>query len=328
MTISRNTEKGAALIAVLALIAVCTIIAGTTAILCQINRVEVDTHCKLGLSRYKAESAMTRIIWLTAADNSIFSSDSVTDYSEYDHDRYKPDGVVHTIDHKGTEIKFVIVDACTGLDLTSGAEGLNQLLTNRETDSAINERVMEFADKVTDYIDQDDTTSTDGMEKDDYEELNRYPLPRNKNPQYKEELLWLPEAEYFFPVDNYGRAVSLLPVQESLLASRDSRPYIYTATYTELITAGGFSPAEACDILDALERWKYEREPLEETLDGTLYMDLTQNFREEPSGAIRITIEQSAPAGEPGVKLSAVLQHPPAGVPENGKLAFWEWLWL
>lgn len=329
-TSKHNRENGAALIAVLALIATCTVIAGTIAVLCQINRTEVDTHCKLGISRYRAESALNRIIWLNAADNSIFSAAAGTgiDYEEFDHDRFQPDGVEHTIAHKGVEIKFKIDDACTGLDMSQGASGLQSLLTNRETETYISESVAEFSDIVTDYIDSDDTISTDGMESNDYESIARYPLPRNAALQYKEELLWLPDAERFFPVDTYGRLTSVRPVQASQISGGDTRPNMYTATYTELITTGGFSPAEACIILDSLERWRQNRESLEETVDTGLYMELTERFRQENSGVIRITIEMSSPAGEPGVQLSASLQQPVPGIPENGKFEFWEWLWL
>ena len=57
-------------------------------------------------------------------------------------------------------------------------------------------------------------------------------------------------------------------------------------------------------------------------------MELTERFQQENSGVIRITIEMSSPAGEPGVQLSASLQQPVPGIPENGKFEFLEWLWL
>lgn len=329
MKYSVTDEKGAALIAVLALISTCTVIAGTIAILCGINRIEVDTHCKTGLSRYRAESAMNRIIWLTAADNSIFAdeTDGVTDYDNYDHDRFRPDGVIHSLDHKGATIKFRIEDACTGLDMSSGASALNGLITNRETETSISEDIAAFSDIITDYTDTDDSVSTDGMESDDYNVINRSPLPRNGNLQYKEELLWLPEAERFFPVDPYGRLTSVMPLQASAI-DVPAQLDLFTATYTALITTGGFSPAEACTILESLERWRQERESVEETLDGTIYAELLQNFRQDSSGVIRITVEGAAPDGEPGVRLSAVLQQPAPGMPENGRFEFWEWLWL
>lgn len=323
-------QKGAALVSVLALVATCSIIAATISLLSSIHTVEIDTHCKRSLSRYTAESAMNRIIWLTAADKQLFSDSTpgATDYDSYDHDRYVPDSVEHIMEYRGAVIKFTIEDACTGLNPTSLQSGLLNLQRNRETDTAISDALADIMDIAADYSDSDDTVSAAGMESDDYDFAGFAPLPRNNEPQFREELLWLEGSERVFPIDRYGRLSSVMTLAAAYTYGDNQLPHLYTATYTELITTGTLTPQEACTVLEALERWKKYREPLEDTLDGTLYSSLQNTFRRNNSGMIRITITHAAPEEMPSVRLSTTLPMPDNSLPENGRQKICEWLWL
>ena len=324
MRIGRRGENGAALIAVLALVATCSVLAAAMVLLGRVHRTEVHTRCAMSASRYLAESAMNRIIWLLTADRELFP-DSVpgeVDYDDFSHDRYMADGVIHTMEYMGRTVRFRIEDAVGGLDLSSGSSGLEVLLTGREDDTAVADALERFGDRIDDYIDADDSVTGDGMEADDFEAAGQEPLPRNGTWQYREELMWLPEAEKFLPCDRFGRPVGIMFPQAS---ASDSRPNLFTATWTELTTRGGLTQSEALQVLEALNRWRREKTPLSDTLDGTLYLNLTGNFRLDESGVYRVTVEQAAADGQPSAVLSAVFEAY-SGAPDGNVLTFWEWM--
>lgn len=323
---SRSGEKGAALIAVLALVSTCSVLVAAMVLLGRVHRTEVHTRCAVSASRYAAESAMNRIIWLVTADRELFP-DSVPgeeDYDEFSHDRYMADGVIHTMEYMGRTVRFRVEDAVCGLDLSSGASGLEALLTGREDDTAVADALENFGDLITDYMDADDSVTGEGMEADDYEAADSDPLPRNGAWQYREELMWLTDAEKFLPCDRFGRPTGIMLPG---IAVTDSRPGLFTATWTELTTLGGLTGTEAALVLEALNRWRRERTPLADSLDGTLYLNLSENFRLEESGVYRVTVEQAAADGEPTAVLGAVFEAY-SGAPDGNVLVFREWMFL
>ena len=172
-------ERGAALIAVLALVSTCSVLVAAMVLLGRVHRTEVHTRCLMSTSRYLAESAMSRIVWLLTADREIFP-DSVpgeVDYDEFSHDRYMADGVIHTMEYMGRTVRFRIEDAVCGLDLSSGASGLEVLLAGREDETAVADALESFGDRISEYIDDDDSVTGDGMEADDFEAAGQEPLP-------------------------------------------------------------------------------------------------------------------------------------------------------
>lgn len=67
--------------------------------------------------------------------------------------------------------------------------------------------------RIADYVDADDTVTTDGFEEADYEAFGMSPLPRNAAMQFREELAWIPGVTEMFPADGSGRlsALRLIP---------------------------------------------------------------------------------------------------------------------
>ncbi len=328
---AHGDERGGALLAALTLLATAGLLTVGMAVLSQLHRSEVAQAVQSGRSRYVAEGALNRIRWLIEADRELYP-DAVpgeVDYGDYDFDRYLADGVLHQLDYYGTPVEFTITDAATGLALASGdTDELGYLAYSRTTESSLSDAIAIFQTRIGDYLDSDDTVGVDGLELTDYEALGLEPLPRNAAMEYREELLWIPEAAKFLPLDEYGRLTSVQPVAAAAYGSGDGLPNIFTAGYTLLWTYGGLEKDEAARVLAALEVWRRERTSLEDQLDGELLIKLEQSFGFNESGLYTVTITRAAGEGEATTRLSATFGAEGVGAPSSGAATYYEWLRL
>ncbi len=339
----RQHENGGALVLVLALLATAGVLVAAITVLSRIHRDEVAAHVQRGHSRYIAEGALNRIVWLIEADRSVYPNDSAgsVDYADYSIDRYMADGIEHEMDYYGTPVRFTLTDASSGLDLAASSQtALDDLATGRTDQSYITDALRIFGNRLTDYKDSDDTIGEDGMEESDYEALELDPLPRNGAMEYREEILWIPDARRFAPVDRFGRLTSVRTVKASAAASDSTQnqpgppgsqssaslPNLFTANYTLLWTYGGLEKEQAAQVLTALEVWRRERTSLEDQLDSDLYNSLTQKFSMTESGAYTVTVTRAAPEGDATGRLSASFEAAGIAGPTSGTLEYWGWM--
>ena len=186
-------ERGAALVAALCLIVTAGVLVGSLVSISRMSALNANGMTEWMRSQYVAEGAAARIRFLIESDRYQFTPrrPEDVDFEEYEHDRYLADGSEHVLDYYGREIRFTITDGVSGLPFQNGS-ALNTLSQNRTDETLVTDAVELYRDRISDYMDSDDTANEDSMEEEEYENLNMKNMPRNAAPQYREELLWIP----------------------------------------------------------------------------------------------------------------------------------------
>ena len=291
----RSHESGAALVSALAMLATAGLLVLALVAVSRVSTVGVATYTDLMRSGYIAEGAGNRVRYLIEADRQLYGTSRAEDikYEDYDTDRYLADSIEHEIDYYGTPVKFVITSAQSGVAMTN-VNALDVFSYDRDTESAVTDLLGEFADQLSDYIDTDDESRTDGFEVADYEGIDMNALPRNASPQFREELLWLPAAKTLLPLDKDGR---LTLIRQFGIPS--GNPSIYTVNYTMLRTMAQLEEEQAKEVLRALELWRKERTPLGDQLDELVLPQLQRSFSWDEPEYYTVTVRQAAPEGRP-----------------------------
>lgn len=329
---TRNSrESGAALISVLCLIFTAGILTAAALSLAKVNSFNIVSHVGMQRSMLVAEGVANRVMWLLAADRSLYSTSEQmgdTVYDDYDYDRYLADGTPHVIDYYGEEVQFTITDARSGLDLSSDgySAALRSLGQNRDDDADWSDGITALRSQLADYIDANgDQTGDDGLEESDYEELDRRPLPRNGAMQFREELLYLPAFRDLFTTDRNGRlsAVRLIPPENTV--SLSGTPALVTATDDMLKSYCNLEDGEVTEVRDAINAWIKEKTPLSDSLDAELLTKLNALARTE-SGSYTVTVEASAARKRPFKRLTFSFAAFPVSGPDGEKIRFLEWM--
>ena len=292
----RSHESGAALVSALAMLATAGLLVLALVAVSRVSTVGVATYTDLMRSGYIAEGAGNRVRYLIEADRQLYGTSRAEDikYEDYDTDRYLADSIEHEIDYYGTPVKFVITSALSGVAMTN-VNALDVFSYDRDTEAAVTDLLGEFADQLSDYIDTDDESRTDGFEVADYEGIDMNALPRNASPQFREELLWLPAAKTLLPLDKDGR---LTLIRQFGIPS--GNPSIYTVNYTMLRTMAQLEEEQAKEVLRALELWRKERTPLGDQLDELVLPQLQRSFSWDEPEYYTVTVRQAAPEGVTG----------------------------
>jgi len=330
----RRGESGSALLAVLALIFTAGILVALTAAVSKESTFDIAAQCARQRAMYAAEGTANRVQFLLAADRSRYPSEFLgeTDYEEYDGERFLADGVPHEIDYHGERVRFTIADAAGGADFTGRNHGnsIRRLSAGREDESEWTEYLETVAGRVADYIDGDDATSGDrSMEADEYEELGRYPLPRNDAPQFREELLWIPGFRRLYPTDRHGRLTSVRLIPPAGTVSLGNlQPSLLTADAASLKSLAALDDEETETVLGALRAWKEERTPVSESLDSLMISRLNRVFSRSESGYYSVVVEAPCEAGTPGVRLAFSFAGFAVSGPSNGEFQYLEWLFF
>ena len=107
-----HDERGVALISVLVMLLTASLLVALVISSSKIAAFSTTGQLARQRSRYLMEGAGNRVQWLLATEYT--SSESVDfrsfNYSDYDYERYLPDGREHVIDYHGTMIKFSLRD--------------------------------------------------------------------------------------------------------------------------------------------------------------------------------------------------------------------------
>jgi hypothetical protein len=326
-------ESGSALIAVLVMIFTAGILTTISLAISKSSTFEVRTATELQRSMYIAEGVANRAMFLLAADRYFNASETLgeTDYDSFDVERFLADGIPHELNYHGTKVRFTITDAADGMDCTENnySQSLQKLSASREDDTSFAEYLDTVSTRIKDYIDSDDTKSDNGLEKDDYEELNRIPLPRNNIMQFREELLWIPGFKRLYPTDRNGRLtkIRLIPPDGTVSLS-DKQPQLLSADATMLKGYASLEDEEIDSVQEAVRYWRSERTPLSETLDPDLLKRLNNVFSRQESGFYTIVVEASPEEKRPFRRLAISLEGFSASGPPDDIFTFLEWLFF
>ncbi len=327
----RGGESGIALISVLMLIMTGSLLAGSIMILSRINMLVVRPHVQMQRSYYICEGMANRAWFLIAADREVNNAGNtqlqIDNYSEYDYDRFLPDGVPHLVDYYGTPMQFVILDASGPPSMTGNdySTTLLSLLNNRADDSEWSDLITRVSNRIQDYIDTNDTAEDDSSEESEYTAAGMAPLPRNAAIEQREELLWIDELCDLFPLDADGRLTSirLIPPTGYELTGE---PDIFNVSDDYLDAVCGLEEDEILDVRDSIARlYSEDREPLSETMDSGVLTRVSQYFRWTPSGNYTVVIRPAPDSKTPSKRLSCTFATPLTTGAVDTVAVYYEW---
>ena len=325
-----NSESGVALIAVLAMLMTISLLVMSMVVYSQLSTYGIRNDTDALRSRYVAEGALNRIIFLLAADNNEYRTSSLEnfDYSEYEEERFIPDGRLRELDYYGTSVKYRIENGAGGISVTGSNinTALNNLTRVRQTNEEdLSDAVTIFRTRFNDYVDSNDMVGEDGMETEEYEELEENtPLPRNKSLQFREELYYIPDGIKFFPADRNGRMTLINPL--TISGNRRSRPDLLQANYALLTNYANLSHEDAMETLKTIKSFKQEPAILAEEFDPLLLQTLKNYFSITNSGCYRVTIENAAGGNAGSVRMDATFNDPGITGREGKTVTFLDWL--
>ena len=329
-TFLKKSEDGVALIAVLALLSSVSVLVMSMVVYSQLSTYGIRNDSDALRSRYIAEGALNRIIFLLAADNNEYRTSSLEnfDYSEYEEERFIPDGRPRELDYYGTIVKYRIENGAGGISITGSNinTALNNLTRIRQTNEEdLSEAVTIFRTRFNDYVDSNDMVGDDGMENEEYAEFEENtPLPRNKALQFREELYYIPDGINFFPLDRNGRMTLINPL--TVTGNRNSRPDLFQANYALLTNYANLSHEDAMETLKTIKSYKQEPFILSEEFDPLLLQTLKNYFSITNSGCYRVTIENASGGSAGSVRLDATFNNPGMAGSEGKTITYLDWL--
>ncbi len=328
----RIFRHNAALISVLCLIFTAGLLTASMLALSQSGTFTVHTHVELQRTMLVAEGAATRIQYLLAADRNLNPDDRIgeVDYSTFEYDRYMADGVEHTIDYYGEEISFTINDAVSGWDMSSAnyEKVLKSIAGQEDAGDDLVQLTEEVSHRLGDYLDSDDNIRDYGMEITDYEDSDAAPLPRNGEMQFREELLFIEGFTELFPLDENGRLSNIRLIPPEGTGVLDGSINLFTATREMIDLQCDLSEDELDTVMDALDRWKVDKEMLSDTLDEELLNKLKSKFSTTESGAYTIMLYPSKESPRAFRKLVFSYDGFEVDGPEEQKIRYLEWNFL
>ena len=328
---SRSSEKGSALLAVLVLVFTGGLITALTIAVGSAGSYEVASHVEQQRSMFVAEGVAQRVQWLISADRYLHGSETLgeTDYEEYDYERFMADGIPHTIDYYGKQVKVVIEDARQGrrMDGNNYRRSLDSLKVGMTDDEDFIELVDNLKDKITDYIDTNDDISNEGFEESDYEAEDMKPLPRNGAIQFREELLYIPGFRELMPVDKDGilSSVRLIPPENTVTIS--GNPSLLTATKQEIMNYCNVDDEDELEaIMEAIREWKSEKVPLSDGSLDPLLLGRLNNLPRTESGIYTVKISADESDRRPFKRLIFTFQASPVAGPSDKIIQYLQWM--
>jgi len=326
-----SSEKGSALLAVLVLVFTGGLITALAMAVGNSSSFEVASHVEQQRSMFTSEGVAQRVQWLISADRYLHGSETLgeTDYEEYDYERFLADGTPHTIDYYGRLVKVVIEDARQGrrMDGTQYRRSLDALKVGIDDDEDFIEMIEHLKDKITDYVDTNDDTSTEGMEESDYEAEDMKPLPRNGAIQFREELLYIPGFRELFPVDKDGllSSVRLIPPENTV--SIGGNPSLLTATRQEIMNYCNIDDEDELEaVMEAIQEWKNEKVPLSEGSLDPLLLGRLNNLPRTESGVYTVKISADEGDRKPFKRLIFSFQASPVAGPSDKIIQYLQWM--
>lgn len=302
----KSSQSGSALIIVLGITAFTSLLILSIVSISQTSNLSVMTANDRGYATYYAESALSRALWLLAADKRSFSNRSLgeLDYSALGDgtDRFLADGVKHEIYCGDDAFAMVsITDMASGIDV-SGLNPVKDLSGNKKNtgdDAQKFDGYNAFLNALQDYIDADSFVCLNGgLEKSDYESMGLQPLPRNSKLQFREEMALIPVAKDFFKPDCYGRLsdIRIIPPTGLQQLPSSGKSFFFPVSCEKLMADCNLTLEEAQQTLAAKEQWNTKRIRISDLLEPDVLGKLKQKYSFSESGFYTFTVY--APAGE------------------------------
>jgi hypothetical protein len=250
--------------------------------------MEAMAAAEMNDSLYLAESGAARACWIMMSDRQKYTDRSLgsIDYNKQLEPRFMADGINREIEVNGAKVKVTTLDMASGLDI-SGYNPDKQFYAydvSLKSDSAGREDLEKFRNRLLDYVDADSALHLNGMESSDYAALDKPALPRNRPMQYREEVLWIPDAEKNFPPDQYGLLSSARIIPPAGLSMSSGKPNFFSASPATIRLFCGFSDAEMDKVTASLRQWREKQTPLTDSLDSTLLVKVKDKMSLSESG--------------------------------------------
>ena len=324
-----HDERGVALISVLVMLLTASLLVALVISSSKIAAFSTTGQLARQRSRYLMEGAGNRVQWLLATEYT--SSESVDfrsfNYSDYDYERYLPDGREHVIDYHGTMIKFSLRDYFDLPDFSPSQyrSTLTYLQRAAGDDSEYIDKLEVLRDLLLDYNDSDDTINEDGREEADYEADGMAPLPRNNNMEFREELFFIKEFLLLYPADKYGNLSSVQPMTAASLKPRNQNPSIFCPDKKYLQGVFQLSDENMVKLSDALSVMQENSQNFNDSADGTLQKMIgnSNRLRWNPSNYYVVNLELAET--QAGTRLVWAFVNSDVSGPEDGVVQYLDW---
>jgi len=293
-------EQGIALIVVLALTVLLSLLTFSTVTFSRISYRLSSINTTRLHSKYLAESAAVKTIWLLASDIAKHPTRSLASDKdeEEENERFLADGSIHKIENdEDAEISVKIFDAASGIDI-SGSNPVKFLQKHKSAYEDDDEKLEDykfFLNSVLDYVDSNDFVHINGgFEKDDYKEEGMEPLPRNYAMQYREEMLWIPDVEKFFTPSKDGlmNAFRLIP-PKGLPPIRGNSNFFAENNENLMQLETGLDKTDVESIFKARNELLKSKTSLMDSLDDDIYKKVKGKYSFRESGFYTFLVDAS-----------------------------------
>jgi hypothetical protein len=307
----RKNDQGMALITVLLSLSLMMVIVTSISVAGNITYRVGLLNLKSLRNHYVAESKMSRAVWDLVYDVRIHSNRKLGFQSELgegediDEERFYADARPHVTRLEDKIITVKYEDANKGFDF-SGTINSTKIKVIKamiklpfEADP---EPVDDFMDKLIDYTDRNDLHREEGAEREQYEDLSGFDLPRNGPLEYAEEALWIPgieealfaQKEYLeqdlsqlsFKISDYLRVIPYRGVS----FPKSTKPNFFASTDYQIMLYAELEDEEFKEVLEAKKQWYEEKISLQETIPE-LYGKLSRVFSFNESKIYRIQVQ-------------------------------------
>lgn len=338
---------------VLSLLLLISLITSTIVTISLTSSAQSSAFTEYEKSMLLAEGASARIYWLILNDrilhpnrdpgaitpdkNTAAAAKAGKNDSDKENDKpeFTADGTEHHISYYGYNITFVISDMMSGFDVSgfspennikdakNAKDAKDGTQTGKDAVEEVDPEFTIFQNRLQDYIDVDSLVRIDGMEKDEYRRLGLYNIPRNDKMQYREEILFVPDAKKYFTVDETGRLNTVRLIIPQRSAGQNQLLNIFAVDASIIKAKLKCTDDELEQIQKALESWKKDQTPLNDSLPLALLTKLKQNFTFQESGFYNITIRASPNDTNQGRLLSISMKIMQSVAPDG--ISYYEW---
>ena len=162
---------------------------------------------------------------------------------------------------------------------------------NQMVDISENQNFQNMLEQIQDYMDTDSLRLLNGMEKEDYLRIGNPFLPKNQEPEYREEFMMIPGIRDFyskFSASGNDDFFQVIPP-----ANMQSLPYqvnLYSSSMDLIDMAADLSDIEREELEKALELWRTEQTLLTKSLKSNLLKKLEGKVVTKESGWYRVRL--------------------------------------
>ncbi len=286
-----HNEQGSALVAVMAVIAVLSVMVAHLTVSSEIAAREARVLATRTSLRYSAESAAERGFWMLLADRREFGSQQLGTLQPLElgeSERWLADGSLNRLEYGDHTVEVKLLDANRGLDVSGSNPGeqLQSFLQLKTEGLEQVEQVNRFLAVLLDYVDRDPETTRrlHGKTRADYEAEGWPDLPRRGPLREREELIWIdgvaeivemlrPGAE----VSEFMETIRLIPPPDRSFPDRD-RPSFFSSSHLLVQQLAGLNEEEMERLSMAYGEWREMRGNFFDYLEPDLAARVRGNF--------------------------------------------------